>query len=210
MGKIKSGLFGQLSGRVGNVIYSSWRGTQVVKKLPAPRQTGPSPAQLEQQTKFRLLMNFFTPLTPVLNKAFEKSNLRMTGLNKAVSNNKDRLTGRYPDIRIDYAEVILCKDILQKADVITVTAGSEGKLNFKVDKNVLYDMRGPSALFFIAAYEEELNRWIYKMNPVLSDDYTCELDLSPFHSKSVHTYAGIMPSYGRCTTSLYTGIITVP
>jgi hypothetical protein len=68
---------------------------------------------------------------------------------------------------------------------------------------------GSSALFFIAAYEEESLGWIYKMNPELSDDQTCELDLKPFRSKAVHTYAGIMPPVGRYSTSLYTGRITV-
>jgi hypothetical protein len=210
MAKIQRGIFGGFSGTIGGMVFSSWKGRPVVKKLPVRSKKDPSPAQLEQRVKFTLLGNFFKPLVPVLNKAFEKSKLHMTGFNKAISDNKDIITGDYPDFRIDYTKVILCKEEVGRKDAVTVAAGADGKLIFTVGKNALYDMRTMSTLFFIAAYEEESERWIYKMDPVLSDDQTCELNLNPFQSKAVHTYAGIMPYVGKYTSSLYTGMVSIP
>jgi Family of unknown function (DUF6266) len=209
MATLRKGLFGGFSGKLGGVVGSSWKGILVVKKLPAPRKTGPSPAQLEQQARFSQLVSFLRPVTPLLNKAFEKSNLNMSAFNKALSNNQNAVTGIYPDFKIDYSKVILCKGYIRNGDVIELVAGSEGKLILSVCKSSLYRIAAIWTLFFIAAYEQESGQWIYKMNPKLTDNQTYELDLSPFRSKSFHTYAGFMPATGASTISLYTGMITV-
>ena len=209
MATLKNGLFGQFSGKIGGVVGSSWKGKQVVKKLPGPRKTGPSPVQLKQQARFTQLIGFLKPITPILNKAFEKTKLQMTAFNKAFSNNKNAVTGIYPDFTIDYTNVILCKGSIRNPNVITVMVNSEGKMVLSVSKSSLYSIAAIWTLFFIAAYNEESRRWIYVMNPAPASDQTYELDLSLFRSKSFHTYAGFMPATGSSTISLYTGIITV-
>lgn len=209
MAILKNGLFGGFSGKVGGVVGSSWKGKQIVKKLPGPRKTESSPAQLTQQTKFSKLVNFLKPVTPILNKAFEKSKLNMTAFNKAFSNNQNAITGIYPDYTIDYANVILCKGYIQNGDVVKVMINAEGKMVLSLNKSSLYSIPWIWTLFFIAAYEEETGRWIYKMNPELTADQSYELDLSQFRSKSFHIYSGFMPATGASTISLYNGVITV-
>ena len=191
MATLRKGILGGFSGKVGGVVGSTWKGKQVLRSLPAPRKTGPSPAQLEQQARFTLLVSFIRPVTPILNKAFEKSNLNMSAFNKALSNNQDAVTGNYPDFKIDYTKVILCKGYIRNGDVIELVAGSEGKLILSVNKSSLYSITWIRTLFFIAAYEEESGRWIYKMNPKLTADQTYELDLSPFRSKSFHIFPAL-------------------
>jgi hypothetical protein len=209
MATLKDGLFGGFSGKVGGVVGSTWNGIQVVKKLPAPRKNGSSPAQLEQQAKFRLLVNFLKPITPILNKAFEKSKFPMTAFNKALSNNQNAITGIYPDYKMDYTNVILCKGYIRNGDVIKVMTNSEGKLILSLNKSSLYSIAAIWTLFFIAAYEEESGRWIYKMNTESTADQFYGLDLSPFRSKSFHIYSGFLPATGASTISLYSGMITI-
>jgi hypothetical protein len=209
MATLRKGILGGFSGKVGGVVGSTWKGKQVVKGLPAPRKTGPSPAQLEQQARFGQLVSFLRPVTPLLNQAFEKSNLNMSAFNKALSNNQSAVTGIYPDFKIDYTKVILCKGYIRNGEVTKAVAGSEGKLILSVCKSSLYSIAAIWTLFFIAAYEEESGQWIYIMNPKSAGDQMYELDLSPFRSKSVHTYAGFMAATGSSTISLYTGMITV-
>jgi Family of unknown function (DUF6266) len=209
MATLRKGILGGFSGKVGGVVGSTWKGKQVLKSLPSPRKTGSSTAQLEQQAKFTQLVNFLKPITSILTKAFEKSNLPMTAFNKAMSNNQNAVTGIYPDFKIDYTKVILCKDFIRNGDVITVEANAEGKLILSVSKSSLFSVAAIWKLFFIAAYEEESGRWIYKMNPELAADQTYVLDLSQFHSKPFHTYAGFMAVHGASTISLYSGMITV-
>ncbi|HLA59977.1 MAG TPA: DUF6266 family protein [Puia sp.] len=209
MAIIKNGIFGKISGRMGDKIYSNYKGTQVVKKLPARRKTAPTPAQLKQQVKFALLMGFLKPVKSILNKAFEKTRLPMTAFNKAFSNNLNAITGIYPDYQIDYANVSLCKGAISNPNVIMVEANSEGKLILSLNRDSLYSIAAIWTLFFIAAYEEESKRWIYTMNPASIADQTYEIDLSQNRSKSFHVYAGFMPATGASTISLYTGRITV-
>jgi len=209
MATLKNGLFGQFSGRIGGVVGTSWKGKQVVKKLPARRKTGPTPAQLQQQAKFSLLMGFLKPIKSILEKAFEKTKLPMTALNKAMSDNQNAVTGIYPDFKMDYANVTLCKGAIRNPDVLKVAASSEGKLILSINRSSLYSVAAIWTLFYIAAYEEESRRWVYVINPEPADDKTYELDLSRFRSKSFHTYVGFMPATGNSTISLYTGMITV-
>jgi hypothetical protein len=209
MATFRKGILGGFSGKVGDVVGSTWKGKQVIRKLPAPGKTGPSPAQLKQQARFGKLVGFLRPVTPLLNQAFEKSNLNMSAFNKALSNNQNAITGVYPDFKIDYTKVILCKGYIRNGEVIEVVAGSEGKLILSVCKSSLYSIVAIWRLFFIAAYEEESGRWIYTMNPKSAGDQRYALDLSAFRSKSVHTYAGFMAATGSSSISLYTGMVTV-
>jgi hypothetical protein len=209
MATLRKGILGGFSGKVGGVVGSTWKGKQVLRSLPAPRKTGPSSSQLEQQARFSQLVSFLSPVTPLLNEAFQKSNLNMSAFNKALSNNQNVVTGNYPDFKIDYTKVNLCKGYIRNGDVIELVAGSEGKLIVSLSKSSLYSIPAIWKLFFIAAYEEESGRWIYKMNPKSADDQTYELDLSQYRSKSFHTYAGFMPATSASTISLYTGMITV-
>jgi hypothetical protein len=181
----------------------------VLKTLPAQRKTGPSPAQLEQQAKFGQLVSFLRPITPLLNQAFEKLNLNMSAFNKAFSNNQDAFTGTYPDFKIDYTKVILCKGYIRDADVVQVAVNANGKLILLVSQNSLYSIAEIWKLFFIAAFEEESGRWIYTLNPKSSGDQKYELDLILFRSKSCHVYTGFMSTAGASTISLYTGMITI-
>ena len=122
------------AGKLGGVVGSSWKGKQIVRKLPAPRKTESSPAQLRQQAKFSQLVNFLKPITPILNKAFEKSKLPMTAFNKALSNNQNAITGIYPDFKIDYTNVILCKGYIRNGDIVAVMTNAEGKLILSVEQ----------------------------------------------------------------------------
>ncbi len=191
------------------MVGSSCKGKHVVKKLLARRKTEPTQAQLQQQAKFSLLMVFLKPVKLILNQAFEKTKLPMTAFNKAFSNNQNAITGIYPDYKIDYANVSLCKGAIRNPDVIIVEANSDGKLILSVSRSSLYSIAAIWTLFFIAAYEVESKRWIYVMNPPLTDHQTYEIDLSLYRSKSFHVYTGFMPATGASTISLYTGMITV-
>ncbi|HZZ75596.1 MAG TPA: DUF6266 family protein, partial [Puia sp.] len=144
-----------------------------------------------------------------LNKAFENSKLNMTGFNKALSDNKNAVTGTYPDFKIDYPNVLLGKNLIRNLSTISVSVGSQGKLNFSLNKESLYRFKQIWTLLFIAAYEEVSQQWIYKINPEVSTNQSCELDVSAFRSGIVHTYAGFVPSSGSYTNSFYTGMISV-
>ncbi len=58
MGKIKQGILGGFSGKVGPVIGTSWKGKAIIKARPLSHNDRNSVAQQEQRAKFSLVSKF--------------------------------------------------------------------------------------------------------------------------------------------------------
>lgn len=62
MGTINQGILGNVSGRVGNVVGSSWKGIGVVKIKPSSVANPQTAAQVEQRTRMSSVVAFAKPL----------------------------------------------------------------------------------------------------------------------------------------------------
>lgn len=58
MGKIKSGIFGGVSGKVGNLTGSSWKGIPVIKSRPQSVAYPATTGQVAQTTKMSAIVSF--------------------------------------------------------------------------------------------------------------------------------------------------------
>lgn len=88
MGVIRRGLLGGFSGRVGNIVGSSWKGIAVIKSLPLsvanPRTTG----QVAQRTAFADTVGFASLLlSQFLKPLWDRFASQMSGYNAFVSAN---------------------------------------------------------------------------------------------------------------------------
>ncbi|WP_285055521.1 DUF6266 family protein [Pedobacter ginsengisoli] len=118
MAILKNGLFGAVSGRLGNtVIYK--RDNKMVVRMAGKRQAPPTEKELANRHAFAVLKGFLKAMKLFINIGFaaEAKSAGMYPMNMAFSvNRKHALRGVYPDIEVDYARVLLSFGSLRGLD----------------------------------------------------------------------------------------------
>lgn len=114
MARFLKGIHGAYSGKVGNVIGSSWRNVSYVRSLPRPSNKPASPLQLAQRDKFSLVMAFLNPLKDLLNIGYsDVMQTNSTGYNQAMRDAlKHGVKGDYPNQEIDYSKIRISRGSL--------------------------------------------------------------------------------------------------
>jgi hypothetical protein len=212
MGIFEKGYMGGFRGKLGTAVGTTWKGLHVLRSRPPRKRTGPaSENQLEVQAKFLLMVKFLQPLTDLLNRTFKKSAVNMSGVNKAFAENKKAITGAYPDFTVDYPKVILSTGSLANGGGPAAKSAEAGKLVFTWTDNS-NDAKKTliSDLAFVAAYNGELNSWIYEPKAATRNALSYTLDVAEFSGKTVQTYVGFMSADGRkVSKSLFTGVVNI-
>lgn len=114
MARFLKGINGAYSGKVGNVIGSSWRSIDYVRSLPKKSNKAASTAQRAQRAKFKLVINLLTPISDVLNLGFSDVNrTSTTAFNIAVQQALlNAVNGTYPTFSINYENIQISKGSL--------------------------------------------------------------------------------------------------
>ena len=105
MAKLKKGIMGPLSGKIGPVVGASWKGVDYLRAAPETKGTGfaQSERQIAHQQKFKFITNFLDPFLPYVNIGFFKPNVQKTEYNMAFSYNfQEAVVGSHPDLLVDY------------------------------------------------------------------------------------------------------------
>ncbi|WP_216823391.1 DUF6266 family protein, partial [Niastella vici] len=132
MAHVKQGPLGKVSGKIGNVSFSTWKEKTVVKERPSKSKKPASQKQLEQRLKMATANQFMRTIKEVITRGYRDLTVKMTGYNAAVRNLlKNALNGNYPDYSIDYSQVLICRGEIRqlfkpvassaKADTVTFT-----------------------------------------------------------------------------------------
>ncbi|WP_276089835.1 DUF6266 family protein [Pedobacter sp. JY14-1] len=129
MGKFKQGILGNVSGLVGNAVFSKWRGINVVKERPTPTTKPATLPVLAARAAFTLMNNFMNEdCAPLFAVGFQSVEKGMTPFNKAFSQNRrEAVTGVYPALSIDYAKVVFAQGRLLSvaAPVLATTVDAQ-------------------------------------------------------------------------------------
>jgi Family of unknown function (DUF6266) len=212
MGKIEKGYLGGFSGKIGNAVGAAWKGVSTVRSMPPRKRRGqPTELQLVQQAKFALITSFLLPLTDLLNQTYNKSAAAaMSGFNKAFQVNNEAIAGVYPALVVDYPKILLSKGSLPNGGSPTAASTVAGKLNFTWLDNSGISNALSSDLAFVAAYNEELNHWVFFQKAAQRSAGTYILDTTPFSGKPVQTYIGFMSAdRKKVASSWYTGQVNI-
>jgi hypothetical protein len=86
MGQLQNNSMGEVKGRVGKIVGSTWKGINYIKSSPRSSNRKPTAAQQEHRDRFKLMANFLQQIRPLVNITFGSAS-RMTGFNKAVEAN---------------------------------------------------------------------------------------------------------------------------
>ena len=117
MGRIKKGLMGGFSGKVGNIIGSKWKGIDYIRSLSDRRNKKSSEKQIIQRAKFAYAMGFIQPLFPVINIGYRNRDEKQVPQNAAMAQvMKQVVEGEYPAFQINYANFTIAKGSLPVAE----------------------------------------------------------------------------------------------
>jgi hypothetical protein len=90
MGVIKSGILGGFSGKVGAVVGTSWKGIDVMKKLPAKVANPQTTPQTNQRNKFKGVVEFASAInSAIIKPLWDRFAQRKSGNNAFVQANID-------------------------------------------------------------------------------------------------------------------------
>ena len=130
MGKIKQGILGGFSGKVANVVGSSWKGIAVMKSLPLSVANPKTAAQILQRRRFSILVSMAASiLTSVVKPLWDRFAQKMSGFNDFVSKNFEAFnTGLYT---LDYDKIRI--SIGKMLAPATLTATWLTPLSVKID-----------------------------------------------------------------------------
>lgn len=109
MGRFSKGVFGAFSGKIGNVVGSSWRDIDYMRTAPKPSSKAATIKQQMQRLSFRTAVLFLSRIRTILELGYGKANTgKATGYNRAVQYTLQKaIKGDYPDYEIDYPKVVL-------------------------------------------------------------------------------------------------------
>lgn len=91
MGQYRSAI-GTITGSVGDLTFTTWKGKKVVKQKVARNNTSASPAQVAQRTRFAAIAALTGALAPVIRVGFNDEAAQETAQNVFQRRNADRLT----------------------------------------------------------------------------------------------------------------------
>ncbi|WP_316794550.1 DUF6266 family protein [Pedobacter frigoris] len=128
MGILKQGVFGEVSGRIGNKVYYMLRG-ELVGRMIGRNVKPPSIKQLANRQRMKVVIEFLKPIQQFIQMGFglEAAKRNVYPHNAAVGYNKKyALQGEFPEIEIDYEKVLLSKGtLIGLTDVSVRIVGNE-------------------------------------------------------------------------------------
>jgi Family of unknown function (DUF6266) len=211
MGKMRNGINGPFTGKVGPAVGTTWMGKPVLRSLPSRRTKPFSPKELQQQAKFSMMSGFLQPVISLLNVTFKQAAVQMTGFNKGFSYNvKNAISGIHPELKIDFNMVLLGRGDLPNVESPAVASPSAGNLEFTWTDNSGKGKALATDKAFAAAYCEEMKKWIYRVDLAERSAGVCTLDVTRINGKALHTYLGFISANGKdVTDTVFTGLVNV-
>lgn len=180
MAKLKHGIFGPISGKIGPVVGGVWNGIPYLRKVPRRKKNATkTEAQLNNEQKFKFGNNWMVPFHPYMTVGFQNVAIQKTAISAAFSANyKHVITGSYPNFGIDYSKVKISTGNLPGLNNLqveltapdTLELSWEGSLAVHAVFNdqvmlVVYSPALTIADGFIGSAERRDRYYAFKLNP---------------------------------------------
>jgi len=135
MGRIKKGILGGFSGKVGTVVGASWKGISYMRSLPQSLKNPRTLAQLSQRSKFALVQHLLQPLNDILRIGWKLHAQRKSPVNAATAYTlTNAVSGEYPDYKIVPGKLLVSRGTLTGVTNAFVSC-SGGQVEFQWEDN---------------------------------------------------------------------------
>ncbi len=148
-----SNIFGSFSGKVGQVVGTSWRGMAVLRMAPQKSNKKPSPAQVLQRAKFSAAMGFLNPIKPFLAERFGKMEGTKAPFDLALSYHlREAIQVDGDDLQIIYPKVCISKGHLRGVEGASVVVEDENQLTMQWTDNSAQSFANSDDLLTVVLY----------------------------------------------------------
>lgn len=126
MGIIRRGILGGFSGKVANVVGSSWKGIAVMRALPLSVTNPKTVGQVEQRSAFSIISKFASSILTVWVKPlWDRSAQSMSGYNAFIQQNVDIVKA---DKKLDIENLTMSKGKLGATQLFGAVNSATSKL----------------------------------------------------------------------------------
>lgn len=213
MGKYKKGILGSFSGKVGNVVGSSWKGIDYMRSIPNSKADPKTDAQMTQRNKFAMITALLRKLAPVIKAGFKTSGKRMTAMNSAMSYNlKNAVTGSYPEQRINFASLAIAWGDLIPVSGSTGASTNPNQVHFSWTDNSGIGSAQPDDQALLAVFNPAKGRAVYiaGTGPERQDESYDLVLPENYAGDTVEAYIAFVSANGmESSDSEYLGSVTV-
>ena len=213
MGKTNNGILGGFTGTIGTVTGYMRNGQNVIRTRTSSIKDKRTPLQLAQREKIAVCSRFTNAFTGTdfFRKSFPAYGHTGTGHNRATSALMSRaLTGVYPDIALNYAQVLVSKGRLPGAHQAKVNLKLKNVLQFSFADNSTDGIAAADDTCILVAYAPNLQQAIFTLHGGFRKDKKASLNVTAFKGHIVETWIGFL-SKGEAdaSDSVWTGTVTV-
>lgn len=201
-----------MNGAVGNVVVSTWKDVNTIRKKGVRRNTTLTEAQLVHKAKFTLAGTFIKNMKNILEITFKSKAKSMSGQNAALSDlYKYAITGLYPNFTIDFSKVKISADSgIPNGTTPAAVSNAPGKIHFTWVDNSGTSGAQMKDKALVVAYCESMQQVIYKTAAAERSDIATDLDADDFSGLPVHTWIAFISENGKkVSESRYTGLVNV-
>jgi hypothetical protein len=189
------GILGPFKGTVGPVTGYLRNGKNVLRSSNSLVKDKVTPGRAAQREKMRICNKFSTAFTGkgFFNKTFPAYGHTGTGFNRVTGALMSRaLTGAYPDLKLDYAEVLISKGRLPGAKNIQVLKKANSTLQFTFADNSMDGIASPNDTVILAAYAPDLQYAVFTLHGGFRKDSKAVLNVAAFKGHTVETWIGFL------------------
>jgi len=211
MGKIKQGILGGFSGKVGSVIGSSWKGISYMRGKAVSIKNPRTLQQMKQRNKFALALSVLQPITAFIRVGFKRYAHKKSEFNAAMSYTiRNAIVGSYPDYMLDFSKLLVSRGSLTGANDATAAA-VPGKIKLTWEDNSGIGEAKPTDKALVVAINPEKGEAAYITDGAPRSAKSEELLVSPYWAgDEVEVYLGFISEDGKdVATSAYCGSVTV-
>lgn len=156
MGIIRRGILGGFSGKVANVVGSSWKGIAVMRALPLSVTNPRTVGQVEQRSAFSIISKFASSiLTAWIKPLWDRSAQSMSGYNAFIQQNVDVVKA---DKELNISNLTMSKGKLGTTPINAVISASTNQIaaGWEADTTGSYQMYTDRLYFLVFDEENKL------------------------------------------------------
>lgn len=171
-------IFGSFSGKVGQVVGTSFRGMAVLRMAPGKSTKKPSPAQVLQRAKFSAAMGFLNPIKPFLAERFGKMEGTKAPFDLALSYHlREAIQVEGDDLQIIYPKVCISKGHLRGVEGTSAIVEPNDLLTVQWTDNSIQSFANPDDLLTIVLYAPSSSEFYFFENIAQRPDASVQLPL---------------------------------
>lgn len=195
MARMKKGILGGVSGKVGSVVGGSWNGIDYVRSLPTGSNRSASALQITQREKFRAIIRFLQPVNDIVSIGFNSFANGMSAFNAAFSwNYHNALSGdEATGFSVDYEKACLSKGTLNPVvqPVLQASANASIALSW-FDNSGIQNAQGSDFLYYVAV-DPVSHETVFQLNAARRDAAGLTVNLpASWTGRTVHFLLGFV------------------